>query len=79
MSRARPAFPRPAGPFERNSMTGTARRGARTSVVLGTALLSLLAACGGGESAGAGAGSEGGGTTPITMGSMLDETGPLNI
>ena len=60
-------------------MTGTARRGARTSVVLGTALLSLLAACGGGESAGGGAGSADGDTTPIKVGSMLDETGPLNI
>lgn len=60
-------------------MTGTARRGARTSVVLGTVLLSLLAACGGGESTGGGSVSAGGDTTPVKVGSMLDETGPLNI
>lgn len=66
-------------------MSSTARRHSRrgrTIAVLGTAaMLSLTAACGGSGSGGGGTASTGGGTSgePIKVGSILDETGPLNI
>ena len=66
-------------------MSSTARRHSRrgrTIAVFGTAaMLSLTAACGGSGSGGGGTASTGGGTSgePIKVGSILDETGPLNI
>lgn len=60
-------------------MIGTARRGARATAVLGTVLLSMVAACGGGSDTAGGGTASGGDTGPVKVGSMLDETGPLNI
>lgn len=57
-------------------------RRVRAGAALGAALLALVA-CGGGSSTGGGdkppAGAAGEGGEPIKVGSMLDETGPLNI
>lgn len=52
----------------------------RLLAVLGAVLLALTAACGGSGPGGGGATSEGGEPQdPIKVGSVLDETGPLNI
>ncbi len=65
-------------------MTGSARRlrrSRRATAALGTALLALTA-CGGGSGTSSGTpapGGTAGGGGPIKVGSMLDETGPLNI
>ncbi len=59
------------------SSTSVSRlRRVRAVAALGTALLALVA-CSGGSSTGGGGGEGGGG--PIKGGSMLDESGPLNI
>ncbi len=60
-------------------MTRTARRlSHRATAVLGATLIALTAACGGSGSETSGE-QAGGDTSPIKVGSMLDETGPLNI
>lgn len=61
-------------------MTRTARRRSyRVSAVLGAALIAFTAACGGSGSDTAGGQAGGGDKSPIKVGSVLDETGPLNI
>lgn len=56
--------------------TGSARSRGRTALAVTTAALMLTTACGGSESS---SGSADGGTGPLKVGSILDETGPLNI
>lgn len=56
--------------------TGSARSRSRTALAVTTVALMLTTACGGSESS---SGSADGGTGPLKVGSILDETGPLNI
>ncbi len=53
------------------------RRRRQGTAVLGSLLLALVAACGGSGSGTGGAAS--GGSGPVKVGSVLDETGPVNI
>jgi len=61
-------------------MNSTARRRHRRGgmAVLSGALVALLAACGGSGTSSGGGGTAGG-SGPVKVGSVLDETGPLNI
>ena len=61
-------------------MNSTARRRHRRGgmAVLSSALVALLAACGGSGTSSGGGGTAGG-SGPVKVGSVLDETGPLNI